>query len=104
MSGGGCCKGKGPGFANPLDAYKNSEKEKLLYIPCIVPTKDRPDYLVTIDVDEKSRDFGKVYPSCRSKYKTNLDQTYFMAVGDGVTNIKYYFTADYSSNPYFISW
>ena len=37
-----------------------SEKEKLLYIPCIIPTKDRPDYLVTIDVDENSKDFQKV--------------------------------------------
>ena len=60
MSGVGCCKNRGPGYANPMDAFKNSEKEKLLYIPCIVPTKDRPDYLVTIDVDENSRDYGKV--------------------------------------------
>ena len=60
MSGGGCCKELGPGYANPMDAFKNSKKEKLLYLPCIVPTKDRPDYLVTIDVDENSRDYGKV--------------------------------------------
>ena len=66
MSGGECCSGKGPGFANPMDAFKNSKKEKLLYIPCIVPAKDRPDYLVTIDVDENSADFGKVYSSFTS--------------------------------------
>ena len=59
MSGGGCCRG--PGYATPMDAFKNSKKEKLLYLPCLIPTKDRPDYLATIDVDETSSDFGKVY-------------------------------------------
>lgn len=58
MAAGGCCKG--PGYSTPMEAFKNSEKEKLLYIPCLVPTKDRPDYLVTIDVDENSPDYGKV--------------------------------------------
>ena len=55
----GCCA-KGPGFASPEDAFKNAQKEKLMYIPCIIPTKDRPDYLATIDVDPDSRTCGKV--------------------------------------------
>ena len=59
MSGGGCCRG--PGYATPMDAFKNSKKEKLLYLPCLIPTKDRPDYLATVDVDETSSDFGKVF-------------------------------------------
>merc|ERR1712165_288920 len=58
MSGGGCCTG--PGYATPMDAFKNSKKEKLLYLPCLIATKDRPDYLATVDVDETSKDFCKV--------------------------------------------
>ena len=69
MSGGECCKGKGPGYATPMEAFKKSEKEKLLYIPCIIPTKDRPDYLVTVDVDENSKDFQKVRNIELDKYE-----------------------------------
>ena len=35
-----------------------------LPIPCIIPTKDRPDYLATIDVDPDSQTCGKVKSSC----------------------------------------
>ena len=69
MSGEGCCSKTGPGYATPMDAFKNSKKEKLLYLPCIIPAKDRPDYIVTIDVDENSKDFGKVNAFYTFKWK-----------------------------------
>ena len=31
-----------------------------MYIPCIVPDKSRPDYLVTVDVDPKSNTYSQV--------------------------------------------
>jgi hypothetical protein len=31
-----------------------------VYIPCIVPDKSRPDYLVTVDVDPKSTTYSQV--------------------------------------------
>ncbi len=65
-----CCKG--PGYASPEDAFKNGLREKLLYIPCIVPGKDRPDYLVTVDCDPASNTYSKVkspdYVLCSRKY------------------------------------
>lgn len=54
-----CCS-SGPGYASPRDAFENGPREKLLYIPCIVPKKDRPDYLVTIDADPDSGTYSKV--------------------------------------------
>ena len=55
----GCCA-KGPGFATPSDAFRYAQREKLLYIPCIIPAKDRPDYLATVDIDPESPTCGKV--------------------------------------------
>nr|ACZ65578.1 selenium-binding protein [Haliotis discus hannai] len=52
-----CCKG--PGYATPLDAMKGP-RERLVYIPCIVPEKDRPDYLSTVDVDPESPTYCQV--------------------------------------------
>jgi len=54
-----CC-GTGPGFATPRDAFRYATREKLVYIPCIVPSKDRPDYLATVDIDPESPTFCKV--------------------------------------------
>ena len=57
-----CC-GKGPGYATPLDAYKNGKREEIVYIPCIIPPdqrKNRADYLVTVDVDPKSKTYSQV--------------------------------------------
>lgn len=57
-----CCKA-GPGYASPQDAYTKGPREKLLYIPAVVPPGDgteRPDYLVTVDVDPESSEFGKI--------------------------------------------
>ena len=60
MSPSGCSKSCGPGYASPKDAFENGSREKIVYIPCIVPQKDRPDYLVTVDVDPESKDYSKV--------------------------------------------
>jgi hypothetical protein len=42
------------------DAFLSGEQEKLVYIPCIVPDKSRPDYLVTVDVEPKSTTYSQV--------------------------------------------
>ncbi|KAL3179787.1 hypothetical protein MRX96_037770 [Rhipicephalus microplus] len=34
--------------------------EKMLWLPCSVPQKDRPDYLATVCVDQDSPDYCKV--------------------------------------------
>ncbi|XP_040078916.1 methanethiol oxidase-like [Ixodes scapularis] len=48
------------GYPTPLDAMTKSPREKLLYVPCIVPSKDRPDYLAVISVEPKGSDCCKV--------------------------------------------
>ena len=69
--GGSCCKG--PGYATPMDAFKNGKREKIVYIPCIVASREKPDYLSTIDVDPESTDYGKV-----------IHRTHFPYLGDEV--------------------
>ena len=54
-----CCN-TGPGYASPEEAFRNGARERLLYIPCIVPSKNRPDYLVTIDCDPWSKTYSQV--------------------------------------------
>ncbi|BFZ00921.1 hypothetical protein BsWGS_03961 [Bradybaena similaris] len=57
----GCCKG--PGYASPADAMKNGPREKIVYLPCIVPPhlkKKKPDYLATVDIDPESPTYCKV--------------------------------------------
>ena len=54
------CGSCGPGYATPMDAFKYGSREKIVYIPCIVPGKDRPDYVATVDIDPKSQDYCKV--------------------------------------------
>merc|ERR1712113_1011105 len=34
--------------------------EKIVYLPCIIPDKDRPDYLATVDVDPESPTYSQV--------------------------------------------
>ncbi|PNH12676.1 Selenium-binding protein 1, partial [Tetrabaena socialis] len=36
------------------DAYLHGPREKLLYIPCVIPDHSRPDYIATVDVDPES--------------------------------------------------
>lgn len=55
-----CKSCTGPGHATPLDAYKNGAREKLLYVPAVVASKDRPDYLTTVDVDPQSETYCQV--------------------------------------------
>ena len=69
-----CCGGScGPGYATPLDAFNSGSREKLVYIPCIVPDKTRPDYLVTVDVDPESQDFCKVINDLQNSSWSCLD-------------------------------
>jgi len=49
----------GPGYSTPDEAFKKGKREQILYIPCISP-KDKPDYVVVVDVDPKSCTYGKV--------------------------------------------
>lgn len=51
---------KGPGYASPLDAFKNGAREELLYVVCVQPDKTKQDYLATIDVDPKSPTYTQV--------------------------------------------
>jgi hypothetical protein len=49
------------------DAFLSGGQEKLVYIPCIVPDKSRPDYLVTVDVDPKSTTYSQVISELHCK-------------------------------------
>ena len=42
------------------DAFTQGPREKLLYLPVIVPDHSRPDYVVTVDADPQSVDYSKV--------------------------------------------
>ena len=42
------------------DAFTYGAREKIVYLPCIVPDKDRPDYLATVDVDPASPTYSQV--------------------------------------------
>jgi len=54
------CGGCGPGFATPRDAFISGRQEKLVYVPCIVADKSRPDYLATVDTDPSSQTYSQV--------------------------------------------
>ena len=41
------------------DAFNYGKREKIVYLPCIVPDKDRPDYLATVDVDPESPTYSQ---------------------------------------------
>jgi selenium-binding protein 1 len=55
-----CCGGTGPGYATPLDAMTKGPRERLIFVPCIVASEARPDYLATVDVDPASKTYGQV--------------------------------------------
>lgn len=59
-----CCAHGGPGYATPLDAFNSGDREKLLYVPCVVPDHSRPDYLATVDAET-----GKVIHRLHFPYK-----------------------------------
>lgn len=50
----------GPGYASPLDAFKNGPREQLLYVICVQPDQTKQDYLATVDVDPKSPTYSQV--------------------------------------------
>ncbi|RVE54085.1 hypothetical protein evm_001208 [Chilo suppressalis] len=64
-----CCKG--PGYASPLDAFKNGAREELLYVICVQPDTTKQDYIATVDVDPKSPTYCQV-----------IHRTYTGNVGD----------------------
>uniref|UniRef100_A0A1A9WTR5 Methanethiol oxidase n=1 Tax=Glossina brevipalpis TaxID=37001 RepID=A0A1A9WTR5_9MUSC len=55
-----CCHG--PGYATPLDAMKNGQREKLLYTVTVQPNLNEihGDYLSTVDVDPESPTFCQI--------------------------------------------
>ena len=107
-----CC---GPGYASPEEAIK-SEKEKLLYtIAIYVGTGiQKPDYIATIDVDPKSKNYSKIinrcempiigdelhhmgWNACSSCYKdTKIKRKYLIVPGVRTSNI---YIIDCFSNP-----
>jgi methanethiol oxidase len=42
------------------EAFNSGDREKLLYLPAVVPDHSRPDYLVTVDADPESKTFSQV--------------------------------------------
>ena len=42
------------------DAFNSGDREKLLYIPAVVPDHSRTDYLVTVDCDPTSPTYSQV--------------------------------------------
>lgn len=59
------------GHRTPLEAMA-APVEKILWLPCVVPSADRPDYLATVSVDKTSQDFCKARP--RVYVKAELDK------------------------------
>ncbi|KRX10011.1 hypothetical protein PPERSA_08414 [Pseudocohnilembus persalinus] len=55
-----CCVKNITSFKTPLDAYNNSPKEELLYTVALPVDLNKPDHLVTIDVNPKSPTYCKV--------------------------------------------
>jgi selenium-binding protein 1 len=55
-----CCKG--PGYATPLDAFRQGPREKLLYTACtyVSTGHDSADYLATVDCDPESPTYSSV--------------------------------------------
>lgn len=47
-------------FDGPLEAFKKGKREKILYVSCVNPQKNKPDYLAVVDADEKSSTFCQV--------------------------------------------
>lgn len=54
-----CCSTSG--YKSPKDAI-NGPKEKVVFLPCIIPEK--VDYLASVDVDPSSPTYSRMYKSC----------------------------------------
>ena len=58
-----CCAAAAAGggtYASPAEAFRSGARERLLYVPCIVPDASRPDYLATVDCDPASPTHAQV--------------------------------------------
>lgn len=58
-----CKKQCGPGYKSPLDAFINGKRETILYTICVQPnasTKNKSDYLATVDVNPNSPTYSQV--------------------------------------------
>uniref|UniRef100_A0A915K5I9 Selenium-binding protein 1 n=1 Tax=Romanomermis culicivorax TaxID=13658 RepID=A0A915K5I9_ROMCU len=53
-------------FGDPWTAVKCSKKESIVYVSCINPRRDKPDYLAVVDVDDNSPTFCKVQAAFKS--------------------------------------
>lgn len=42
------------------DAFHNGPREKLAYLPAVQPKSDKPDYLMTVDLDPESSTYSQV--------------------------------------------
>ena len=66
-------------YSNSMqDAFTQGPREKLLYLPVIVPDHSRPDYVVTIDADPQSAEYSKVlnYRTQSSARRENMPRPY----------------------------
>ena len=66
-----CASPNGPGYATPLSAMRDGEREKIVYLPLVALNKENPDLpptdpdaLATVDVDPESPKYGQgtAYP------------------------------------------
>ncbi len=42
------------------DAFREGPREKLAYIPAVQPREDKPNYLMTVDLDPDSKTYSQV--------------------------------------------
>lgn len=115
MSSSSCCK-KGPGFASPLEAMRNGEREKLLYVAMIPCNEDQPDYLATIDIDPNSPNYQQVihrlyipnknnelhhfgWNACSSCHDDQSKQRRFIVLGGFKSSIIYIVDTQESTKP-----
>ncbi|CAB0041679.1 unnamed protein product [Trichogramma brassicae] len=50
----------GPGYASPREAMLHGPREKILYVNCVHTDADKPDALVTVDVDPSSPTYCQI--------------------------------------------
>lgn len=50
----------GPGYASPMEAFRNGPREKFLFVMCPNVDRSKPDIIVSVDVDPESSTYCKV--------------------------------------------
>lgn len=53
-----CCLTPDVGFKTPLEAYKDSKREELLYTVALPLDITKPDYLITVDTNPESSTYS----------------------------------------------